>query len=497
MSVSWRAFLAGAGVAALATLGAAPRAGAQEVEFRSGSGGLPLADGVIREVLRRDRYRVVARDTILEAGDVIDQDVIVLGASLRLAGAVRGDLIAVESDIFTRPGARAEGAVVVLNGGFYGSALADLATKPIDGSLYDYRVEQPDATRYRIVAPGGRASLRPLGLMGLLAPSYDRVNALTLAAGVRWEPGGASVLPSMEVRARGRSARERLDGEVRLDWSLGRNDIFISGGRTVRTNDAWILDDFGNSVTSLMLSADYRDYYDARFVGAGVRVAHGQTVRWDHRVTFDFEDSRSLQNQDPFSIFDYRGDFRLNRAVDEGEIGSLSLVSSLEAWPRPLSELTVTLRAEGAARDLVGDFTYARVWAALRAELSTADRHWLVLNARAQGMGGADTPRQRWVALGGERTLPVLDRLARGGDQLWWLELVYRVEAGPSLGPLGLLQGWVSYGAGNAWLRGGPRPAVTHNLGLGVNLGPVSLGAYTDPGDEFESRVIVGIAREH
>ena len=481
--------------AALACAALTQPAEGQEVVFRGGNRGLSLADEVIRAVLERGRYRIITRDTMVAEGSTISRDVIVLGASVRLAGTIRGDLIAVESDIFTRPGARVQGLVVVLNGGFYGSALADLAVPPIDGSLYAYRVERPRAGRYLIVAPGGRASFRTPGLKGFLLPSYDRVNALTLSWGFAVERGRASPLPSLEARVRGRSARGKLDGEVRLDWPFGRNGIFVVSGRTVRTRDEWILGDIGNMITSLVLGSDYRNYYDAKFATAGIRLAHGQAVRWSHRLGFEFEASRSLDNQDPFSIFEYRGDFRPNPEVDEGDIGSLSLVSELEAWPRPLSELRLVLEAEGASSDAVGDFTYLLISVGVHATLPTGETQRLALNARAQGLGGADSPRQRWRALGGERTLPVLKPLERRGDQLWWAELVYLVETGMRLGPFGPLEAWASYSSGSAWLRGEPEPEAVHNLGLGVNLGPVSVGAYTDPGDEFDSVLAVGIGR--
>ncbi|NIU78064.1 MAG: hypothetical protein GWN71_32280, partial [Gammaproteobacteria bacterium] len=70
-----------------------PRAGgaaAQMVEFHRGTRGEPRAEEVLERVLARGRYRVIARDTILAAGEAIAADVIVVRATLRVEGEIGG-----------------------------------------------------------------------------------------------------------------------------------------------------------------------------------------------------------------------------------------------------------------------------------------------------------------------------------------------------------------------------------------------------------------------
>ena len=66
----------------------------QTVELRRGNRGLPLADQIIRRVLRRGRYQVFTRDTILASDEVVSGDIVLLGATLRIEGAIEGDLVA-------------------------------------------------------------------------------------------------------------------------------------------------------------------------------------------------------------------------------------------------------------------------------------------------------------------------------------------------------------------------------------------------------------------
>ena len=465
----------------------------QTVELRRGNRGLPLADQIIRRVLRRGRYQVFTRDTILASEEVVSGDIVLLGATLRVEGAIEGDLIAVESDVFTRPGARIAGEVVILNGGFYGSALADMRSPAIDGGLYDYRVDRAAADRYIIVAPGGGAAVNLPGVNGFLFPLYDRVNAVTIAWGVDFDRGAASWLPNAEARLRLRSARGKLDGDLKLEWPFGRHTLTLRGGREVRSNDAWIENDIENTASGLILGADYRDYFDAKFIAGGLRLEHGTRFVWSFRTAAAFERARSLENKDPFSIFNYRGGFRGNPPIDDGDITDFEIDLGFQTLARPFSRLALSLGFEASDRSY-SDFTYYFLSGDLELQIPVTGSQNLELYAKGR-LPTTDVPQQRWLALGGWRTLPTLRRLERRGDHFWWIGAEYLFGTGRRLGPLGELLPYVSYASGNAWERGTARPPTVHNLGLGINFGVIGLGVYTDPGDDFDTVVAIGIAR--
>jgi hypothetical protein len=77
---------------------------------------------------------------------------------------------------------------------------------------------------------------------------------------------------------------------------------------------------------------------------------------------------------------------------------------------------------------------------------------------------------------------------------MWWAGLTYRIPLGRSTAGFDRFAIWLQYAAGNAWPDGEDRPETTHNLGLGVSLGPLSVGAYADPGDDFETVLAVGFS---
>jgi hypothetical protein len=465
----------------------------QQVVLRKGSQGDAAAEAVVERVLARGEYRVVVQDTTVGAGEVVRGDVIVIGATLRIEGHVEGDVVGIQSDIFARPGGRIDGTVVVLGGGFYGSSLAELGERPINASRLAYTVEERADGSYQVTAPGGRASVRLAGLYGLLAPQYDRVNALTVPVGLDFEAGGSSWMPDAEARVRYRSVREQFDGDLQLRWRLGRQSVTVRGGRTVRSNDRWINGDLENSVYAFVGAVDTRNYYDAYFADAGLKLAFGQTTVWSSGLTLGWEQARPLENRSPFSLFEVRaGGFQPNLPVADTEIASLALGGAVQVWGGGASSLAAELRLEVADQDVAGDLSFALLAGALRAVVRTAGDQELLLEGSGQLPFSDDAPSQRWRALGAWGTLPTLVPTGRVGDHMWWLGATYLVPVGDAIGRIGRLTPWVQYAAGNAWSENGTRPSTVHDIGLGLRFGPLSAAVYTSPSDDFKTVFSLG-----
>ncbi len=476
-------------------LGAVRNAVAQSVEFRRGTKGEPRADAALRDVLSRGSYRVLTRDTVLAADEVIGSDVIIIGATLRLEGRIEGDVVGVRSDIFARPGGRIDGTVAVLGGGFYGSSLAELGSEPIDASRYLYRVEEGETGSYVVMAPGGRARLGLPGIYGFLLPEYDRVNAVTLPWGVDLERGPAPWMPDAQARVRYRTVRETFDGELELAWRFGRHSVSLSGGRTVRSNDDWINGGVENSLYAVIGGVDTRNYYEARFVEGGLRLSFGSRVLWTNDIVIFWERARTLENRNPFSIFEVRGGFQPNTPVSEADAASLKLVSVAEFLERSPAPLDIELSIEHADADVAGDLSFTVFGAALLAEVPAWGRSALVIEGRGQVPTSSGAPAQRWRALGGWGTLPSLRPVERQGDNMWWAAATLRVPLDRRVGARWELVPWLQYAAGNAWVEGAERLSTVHNLGAGISLGPLAAAVYTAPSDDFKTVFAIGIDR--
>lgn len=465
---------------------------AQQVSFRPQAGGLAGADAALKRVLKRDRFRVIDRDTVLGPETMIEGDLIVVRATVRLEGVIRGDLVAVQSDVFARPGSRIDGRVIVLNGGFYGSALADVRAPPIDASYLRYTARRTTDGRYLITGPKGMGGLRLPGAYGFGLPTYERVDAVTVEWGLRYRPEGGSSLPAVSGRARYHTVREQPDGELEAVWTRSGWSGSLAGGRTVRTNDDWIAGDLVNSLTSLVSAVDTRNYYDAGFIEGALGLQRGARLVWRHELRVSWERARSLRRRDVFSVFEDRQGFQPNLPIDEGDIVSVRLESGLEAFVGEPLGVGVHIALEGAS-DRVGDFGFSLLSGSLKARIPGPGESFVSLRARGQGPLGPEAPRQRWRALGGWGTLPTAMRLARLGDRMWWVDARYLVPTPIALGYLGRLTPWVAYAAGNAWSGDGAHPSTINNLGIGVTFGYVELGLYTDPGADFDGALLLGV----
>ena len=489
----WGVLISLVGHAVGGSAGGVSEAGAQTVELRRGRQGLAWADEAVARVLARGEYRVLTRDTVLGPDVVVGGDVVVLGATLRIEGRIEGDLIAVESDLFARPGGEIEGRVVVLGGGFYGSSLAKLGSAPLDASRYGYQVEEPEAGRYVIVGPGTSRVLKLPGLYGFQFPTYERVNGLSLAWGIELRGGQFGWVPEAAARIGYRSVRTDVDGDLELRWPFGRHAIRVRGGLTVRSNDRWINGDIENSLYSLMAAVDTRNYYEAGFAEAHLQLGHGMYLRWSHDLVLGWERARSLEGRDDlFSIVTVREGFHPNPAVREADIASLALATEVQTLARDGLSLDLRLSLEAAEQDVAGDLSFTLLAAAARGVIRTLGDQSLVLLGSGQTAGSSGAPPQRWRALGGWGTLPTLAPGGRWGDRAWWLAATYRLPLPWGLGALGPIVPWLEYAAGNAWPSDGVRPAAVHNVGVGVWLGPVGTALFTDPGDDFHTFLGLG-----
>lgn len=469
---------------------AAPLAG-QEVRFRRGTGGEPRADQLLLRTLARDTFTVIARDTVLGPDVRVAGDVLVLDATLRLEGEIQGNLVGVQSDIFARPGSRVGGSIVTMAGGFYGSTLARVTTPSINAAPYDYRVETEDDSTFVITGPGRRSALHLAGLYGFDLLTYDRVNALTVQWGADYQPGARPLIPYGRGRLLFHTARVDVGGELELWWPFGRHSLLLRGGRVARSNDDWTQGEIENSITSLLVAMDTRSYYDARYAEAALHLENGERRIWSFEARSGWEQARSLENEDPFSIFSVLGGFQPNTPVIDADIVSATLGAGFELFAGGLSLVEVEGRVEGSDRDLASDLSFL-LWSGRLLGQISGGAGSLRLEARGQLPGGAGAPPQRWRALGGWGSLPTLRPLERQGDHMWWVEAEYRRGLTGRLEYVGRLTGWVRYALGNAWIDEVPRPSIVHNVGVGLEVSFLQIGVFTAPSDDFDTVLAVG-----
>lgn len=490
----------------------------------------------------------------LERGRTASGDVAVVDGPVVVRGAVSGHLVAINADVTLEAGAVIEGNVVVLGG-----MIHEAPGARVNGSLRRHaervpvrrvgdRLElEPRPGRRRLTWPRrayyerdrGRASL-VLGAGG----TYNRVEGLPLRLGaaVEWQSG------SFEGRVRGfgvfrtagdfKGNRQDLGYQVDGRLTVGRRPSVTLGGRVfdlvVPTQD-WPLTPHEVGWASLLFHRDYRDYFLQRGVSGflALEAARGLTLTGEvERV-----EETSLAARDPWTPFRNDQPWRPNPVIDEGDFTLLR--GGLEydtrnglrsgwsgwlvraSWEHGLGENVVERPLPPAVRPPLptADYTFDRVTADLRRYQRLGWSGQLRLRGFFGGaVGGDPLPVQRRVSLGGpdplngygfraivcdqgvaDAALPGLcDRVLlfqaqyRGDLGLDWVDWNRRGPDRPDRRDRregrrgwGDWDDWFDFDgpslvlftdAGTGWLMGQDVPSLSWDLGAGIEMG--SMGLY-------------------
>lgn len=465
-------------VSLLLTLGGAAGAAAQDVRFPSPRGESAPQRELARFV-EEQGYRVLVRDTLIARDDTIPESLLVLEAAVRIAGTVHGDVYVAAGDLFLRPGARIEGNVLVVGGGYYASGMAEVNGRVTYRPSERIRV-MPEEGGFLVFSPEEEREVLDLGpLYGIRFPTYQRVDGWTFRWGGTVRANGLPWRPELEGEARFRTEQENLGGTLRLHvYPARRWRLTAEGTRETRSNERWIWGDFLNTVSYLSLGDDYRDYYraDAAGLTAELRPRGGWTVAVGPR----WERARSLEAHVRDVLF--RSDrTRPNPEVDEGE--TVSVVGRVELSRREgRARSRLRLQLEGASDEVAGDFSFllGEARAGLRRPLPAG--HAVEVLGLVRGDLAGSLPRQRWSGLGGVGTLPTFPILSLRGPRLFMAELGYVVPIPglevPHIGPTEvLLRGTV----GSAWGEG-ESVRVEQNVIGGIRFLFLEAGLAWDPG---------------
>lgn len=398
---------------------------AQRVAFE-GRGDIQL-DRRIRDLLAGD-YRLVARDTLLARADTIRGPVLIAGATVRLEGVIAGDLLIVDANVFLRPPARVLGNVTNIAGGYYPSEQAT-----ITGSVDNHPNAPYDVIRtadvVRIMGVHRRSLLALEGFRGVLIPSYNRVDELTVGLGAGYYlPRAGLVEPLLRGSVSYHTGRGDWAGSGEVALIRGPAAIRLRAERATITNEEWIRGSLLNSTTVLWSGKDYRDYYEAdRYSIAfhrAVPVASGEIAP---RIMARVEDARPLRARDPWTIRT-PDSIRVNPTIDRGRIASgvLGLRADLE---RPAFTAGFDAEVELAARALGGDFRFARFELTGEWAMQALANHTLAIDLHLQGpLPGTDSlPLQRRSFVGGSGTLYTFEIGEFRGDRVVMVETEYIV----------------------------------------------------------------------
>jgi hypothetical protein len=435
---------------------------------------------------------------LLSRNTPYSRTVVVLGRDAVVEGTVRGDVIIIGGDLYVHPGADVRGRAIAIGGGVYESTVGHIAGEVQAHREFTYDITQIAggwALSYRAIEP--EEEPRTVAeMIGLVVPTYDRSNGLSLAVapwlslphtGVRFQP-----------RVTYRSQLGRLDPFVAIVDSLDRRTALqVSAGRSTFSNDAWIMGDLVNSLQVLWRGEDSRNYF--RATRGDVTLSRRWTSSTTSLVPYvgtRFENASSVRpglnpTSGPWS-FSSRKDpddmFRPNPPVDPGITASFLTGIALN-WVT--SDITARLRIDeelgsfsencGGSCDLQTGTDFAQTTFDGRITFPTFGTQRVRVDGHAVITShGDDTPPQRFAYIGGLGSIPTIEMLSRGGDQLLYLDAYYEIPIDRVTLPL--------IGAPVVTLReilGGADvrrfPTLDQATGVRLSIGYVYVEALVDP----------------
>ena len=437
---------------------------------------------------------------VLPRDSVVTTNLLVLGQPTYLSSRVHGDVVVVGADLFLRTGSEVTGRAVAIGGGVYRTMLGSVGG-PVESYRDDHYSIVASPSRYELTYQGreqqdGLPVIQPAGFSGILLPSYDRVNGLSLPVGALVTLGNRVVelQPFVTYRSRlgvvdpGITIRINPERSLRLDAEVGR---------ATRTNEGWIYSDLLNSAAALAFGNDTRNYYradggTARLIGHLERPG----VMFEPFVGGRYEKVSPITAVGNVYSFTGRSSIehmaRPNPLVEPGEIGSALLGAAIE-YRAGVVQARLLAEGEHGFRtpDLTSSFTQLTLHGSIDFPTFLSQR--LRVEAHAVATAGDSTPRARYAYLGRASTVPLLELLEQGGDQLVFVKSRYQIPITALLVPkLGSPTVELRHYLGAAGV--GSLPKLEQNLGVALRLSVLEFEAIFDAAGERDSRASVSIA---
>ncbi|MGH7616797.1 MAG: hypothetical protein ACREPM_06180, partial [Gemmatimonadaceae bacterium] len=326
------------------------------------------------------------------------------------------------------------------------------------------------------------------GLFGVRIPGYDRTDGLSLPFAPLVAVPGTTV--QLEPRVTYRSQLGKVYPSLALAASLNsRTTLDAVVERVTPTNEAWIWSSLLNSAAALVSGDDNRNYFRAtradvslarawNWTGSslvpyiGARWERAQSARPDSFATggpWSFEGRRDREDM-----------LRPNPPIDSGTIVSGLVGATLK---QDMDGIKARARVDVEAGRLSPRFGESRSFVQTTFDgaitFATFGSQSLALEGHAVG-SSSNTPRQRWAYVGGLGSIPTINMLSRGGDELVYLDGRYNIPIDrfklPLVGPPVVVLRDVLAGADVArW------PSLAQAIGVRVAISAVYAEYLIDP----------------
>ena len=425
-------------LAVLASVGAARRGDAQIITLADP--GPRAASRELREVLSRPYQVIATGDTLLALprDTTITGTIIVIGVPrVTVASTVQGSVVVIGGDLWLHPGVAISEHALAFGGGVYATMLGSVGGRTIAYRDFTYDVAQTTegySLTYRDVSVAEYAPIELPGVYGVRTPSYDRVNGLSLPFGPRFNFDSRRY--SIDPIITWRTDLGEIDPEVRATMFLGRTSaVELTGGRTTLTNEGWIRGPFVNSLTSLFVGTDARNYRRAD----RAEIRYRRDLERDAGTITPFIGAQTERSwsvapgpgatSGPWSLLkrtdDEEGMRRPNPPVVRGRLSSVIGGANADLQ---LQDVTVGIRSVmEATLDAPGGARFVQTTIDGKVGFPAVSNHRFQVEVHSIITIGDIAPPQRFSYLGGSGTLPTMRLLSMAGDELLFAESMYTI----------------------------------------------------------------------
>lgn len=279
------------------------------------------------QYLHPDQHKVlrILGDGVIERDDLVDGDVVVVKGTLILKGRVKGNVLALFSELELVRSAEVQGAVVCVDGKIWRESGAVIAGDIIekDTGMTHERIRhsrrygrQDDEDDYPDPSKREWKYQKDLdeGLDGFWF-DYNRVYGLTLGWNLPkllwWEQTRRPF--GLYGKIGYGFAAKRGQYQIGLQRRFFNDQPLSFGGDyhdLCDTEDRWIIGDTENSLAALFLREDFRDYY--RKTGYNLFISQTFLQSVNIRLDYKNDDIRNLERKTNWSVFGGKKKFHPN-----------------------------------------------------------------------------------------------------------------------------------------------------------------------------------------
>jgi hypothetical protein len=392
-------------------------------------------------------------DTTIAENAVIKSSIIVKNGTLKVAGTIKGNATVIDGDLVVLSTGTIEGDAHVVNGkiqkepGGKIQGFEDIRTQNISKRLAQRWLFHPNHT---FDVPW----TEEITDFDQFIFRYNRVESVFLGLGSDkkyywdghrwWNAYGFVGWGFKSHKWRGTLGLSR-QFHFRSENRDGIFDIGLEGYSLTDTKDRWIISQIENTLSSLFLHEDFRDYFQREgFTVYAGHYLYSDRFKSEIKLSYASDDYESMENRVDWAFFGGKKSFRENPAIDAGRIHSFILsggLTTVKKTSKGRDGWQLYASGEIARKALGSEFGFNHYML----DVSTFQPfdYYENINARLRiGTADGNVPQQKIFELGGLGSLNAFPFKSYAGNRMLLLNLEF-ILSGEILGDLDFFPSWL------------------------------------------------------